>query len=35
MLYRRVVNFDNEAAGYASWFLEGSQPIGHVLTILC
>ena len=34
MLYRRVVNFDNEAAGYASWFLEGSQPIGHVLTYI-
>ena len=34
MLYRRVVNFDNEAAGYASWFLEGSQPIGHILTYI-
>ena len=34
MLYRRVVNFDNEAAGYASWFLEGSKPIGHILTYI-
>ena len=34
MLYRRVVNFDNEAAGYASWFLDGIEAIGHILTYI-
>ena len=34
MLYRRVVNFDYEAAGYASWFLDGIEAIGHILTYI-
>jgi hypothetical protein len=34
MLHRRVVNFDMEAAGYASWFLEGTPAIGHILTYI-
>jgi len=34
MLYRRVVNFDDEAAGYAAWFLEGIPSIGHILTYI-
>lgn len=34
MLLRRVVNFDLEAAGYASWFLEGKDAIGHILTYI-
>jgi len=34
MLYQRVVNFDNEAAGYASWFLDGIDAIGHILTYI-
>jgi len=34
MLHRRVVNFDEEAAGYASWFHEGTPAIGHILTYI-
>jgi len=34
MLHRRVVNFDEEAAGYAAWFHEGRPAIGHILTYI-
>ena len=34
MLHRRVVNFDMEAAGYASWFHEGTPAIGNILTYI-
>ena len=32
MLYRRVVNFDDEAAGYAAWYLDGVAADGNILT---
>ena len=34
LLYRRVVNFDNEAAKYAAWFLDGVDADGHILTFI-
>lgn len=34
MLYRRVVNFDDQAAGYAAWFLQDMPAIGHILTYI-
>lgn len=34
MLHRRVVNFDEEAAGYAAWFHDGRPSIGHILTYI-
>lgn len=34
MLHRRVGNFDNEAAGYASWFHEGVDAKGSILTYI-
>lgn len=34
MLHRRVVNFDEEAAGYAAWFHEGRPAQGNILTYL-
>lgn len=34
MLHRRVVNFDEEAAGYAAWFHDGRPAIGHILTYI-
>lgn len=34
MLHRRVVNFDEEAAGYAAWFHEGRPAQGHILTYI-
>ena len=32
LLYRRVVNFDDKAASYAAWFLDGNPADGHILT---
>jgi hypothetical protein len=34
MLHRRVVNFDDEAAGYAAWFHEGRPAVGNIITYL-
>jgi hypothetical protein len=34
MLHRRVVNFDDEAAGYAAWFHEDRPAIGSIITYL-
>ena len=34
MLHRRVGNFDSEAAGYASWFHQGTPAIGNILTYI-
>ncbi|MFT4568401.1 MAG: hypothetical protein ACI9FN_003370 [Saprospiraceae bacterium] len=34
MLHRRVVNFDEEASGYAAWFHEDRPAIGSILTYL-
>ena len=34
MLHRRVVNFDEEAAGYAAWFHQGVKAKGTILTYL-
>ena len=34
MLYRRVVNFDDEASGYAAWYLDGVAADGNILTYI-
>ena len=34
MLHRRVVNFDDEAAGYAAWFHEGRPAFGNIISYL-
>lgn len=34
MLHRRVVNFDQEAAGYAAWFHDDRPAIGNILTYI-
>jgi len=34
MLHRRVVNFDQEAAGYAAWFHEDRPAIGNIISYI-
>tara|TARA_B100001059_G_scaffold35659_1_gene28735 strand:+ start:111843 stop:114044 length:2202 start_codon:yes stop_codon:yes gene_type:complete len=34
LLYRRVVNFDEAAATYAAWYLDGIPADGHILTYI-
>lgn len=34
LLYRRVVNFDQEASTYAAWYFDGMPADGHILTYI-
>ena len=34
LLFRRVVNFDEEAATYAAWYFDGMPADGHILTYI-